>query len=169
MNRSTSSRSNREEDRLIPKYLWTAVSFFVIVAHLVILRGLEFRLILLFVLPVIAAVAVAQQDPATRSSRIAKIFLLLTSIGMIVAEVPWLFPQLGGVDPNLPQPIDRALTWYAAVYLIFFFCVCPIHLFTESLACHARGQFAEISVFTCWLGLFTASIMGIGTVIVAFA
>ena len=103
--------------------LWIACSFLFVVAQFAFLRGLDVRQLLLFVVPVVVAVAIAQQDPATRGSRIAQVFILLISIGMFVAEIPWLFPNLGGVDPKLPRGIDRALAWYVTVYLLFFTCI----------------------------------------------
>ncbi|MEP3479621.1 MAG: hypothetical protein ABJZ55_10270 [Fuerstiella sp.] len=148
--------------------VWTAVSFFAIATQLVVLRGFDFRQLLLFVVPVLLALAVSRQEPATRGSLLAQIFLGLIAFGLIIAEIPWLFPNLGGVDPNLPRETDRALTWYVAVYLLFFMTVCPFHLFTDSLSRQHQGRPAQFSKFTCWLGLFTASIMCVGMFAGAF-
>ncbi len=147
---------------------WTALSLFAIASQLVALRGLEIGQLLLFVVPVLIALAVSGQESPTRGSRLAKLFLGLIAFGLVIAKIPWLFPNLGGVDANLPRETDRALTWYCTVYLLFFFTIVPFHLFTTSLSGHKRNQPVMFSKFTCWLGIFTASILGFGMFGVAF-
>jgi hypothetical protein len=63
-----------------------------------------------------------------------------------------------GVDPIT----DRTLSWYGIVYIVFLTGICPAVVFPRNLAAHRRGEPARFSRFTCWLGLFTASLMWIG-------
>lgn len=147
--------------------IWTAISLFAIVLQLVAIRGFDFRQVLLFVIPVLMALLISAQSPATRGSRLANLFLSLIGFGLLIAKLPWLFPDLGGLKPNLAPQIDRVLTWYCAVYLLFVSFILPCHLFTDSLHQHQRGNPAQLSRWTCYWGLFTTLILLPGMIWVA--
>jgi hypothetical protein len=51
------------------------------------------------------------------------------------------------------------LTWYSAVYIVWLVAVLPFNSFCGSLRAHWRGQPARFSRPTCYLGLFTASLL----------
>ena len=142
--------------------VWTAVCLFAIVAQLVVIRGFDIRQVLLFGVPVAVSLLFASREPATRGTVLARLFLSLIGLGLIVAKVPWLFPKLGGMDPRLPPDSDRALTWYCTVYLLYFFFVLPAHVFTAALHQHRQGKPAQLSRVTCYLGLSTAMLVAPG-------
>ena len=144
--------------------LWIACCLFAIVSQLAVIRGFDIRQVLLFGVPVLLALLIASQEAATRGRILARLFLSLIGLGLIIAKVPWIFPKLGGMDRNLPPDSDRALTWYCAVYLLYFAFVLPIHLFTASLQQLKQGKPAQFSAFTCYLGLFTSAVAGPGMV-----
>ena len=139
-----------------------AVAPLVPVAALIILRGLDPRIILLFGLPpTFAALYTSVRfSQATRS--IAWAFLGMIGLGSIVAHVPSLFPKLGGVARQLASWQDRTLTWYAGVYLVWFFGVLPLYLFGGSLRAHWEGRLAPFSRPTCYLGLAATALLWMG-------
>jgi hypothetical protein len=147
--------------------LWTACCLFAVVSQLAVIRGFDIRQVLLFGVPVLLALAVASQEATTRGRLLARLFLVLIGLGLVIAKIPWVFPKLGGMDQNLPPESDRALTWYCAVYLLYFSFVLPIHLFSASLRQLKQGKPAQFSAFTCYLGLFASAVVGPGMVCVA--
>jgi hypothetical protein len=146
---------------------WIAISLFAIVAQLAVIRGFDIRQVMLFGVPVVFALMVASHEPATRGTLLAQLFLSLIGLGLVVAKVSWIFPQLGGMDAGLPRESDRALTWYCTVYLLFFSAVLPAHAFTDALHHHRLGRPAKFSELTCYLGLMTAILMAPGMLWIA--
>ena len=147
--------------------LWTACCLFAVVSQLVVIRGFDVRQVLLFGVPVFLGLGIARQEAATRGRLLARLFLALIGLGLLIAKIPWVFPKLGGMDQNLPRESDRALTWYCTVYLLYFTFVLPVHLFTATLQQLKQGKPAQFSAFTCYLGLFTSAVLGPGMVWVA--
>lgn len=142
----------------------TTVSLFAIVAQLTAIRGFAFGQILLFVVPVLFALLFSHSTPVTRGVILARVFLSFIAFGLFISRLPWLFPDLGGVDAQLPRDSDRVLTWYCATYLLFYTFLIPLHLFTQSLNQHRMGMQPQFSRPTCYLGLFTAFLLGPGMI-----
>ena len=132
------------------------------VVQLLWLRGLDIRIFLLFGAPPFLAVMILRRGETAAGRRLAAAFLIAIGVGGIVAHVPALFPKLHAGFPGLAQAQDRLLSWYTAIYCLFFTTVCPLVLFTRDLRAHRRGEKATFSRFTCILGLFAASLMLIG-------
>jgi hypothetical protein len=133
-------------------------ALFVSAWSLALLRGLDLRIVLLFGLPPVFAGLHTGSNSSRATRRVAWAFLVLVSLGYVVAHVPQLFPNLGGVERRLEPWQDRMLTWYVAVYLTWIFGVLPAHLFLGSLRAHRQGERAPFSRFTCRLGLFAAAL-----------
>lgn len=145
------------------QFAWAGVKALVVAAlSLALLRGVDPGFLILFGLPPCFA-AVYTGFSATRGERsVAWAFLGLIGIGACVAQFPALLPNMGGVDRRLDPENDRMLTWYAAVYLVFFTGVLPTFLFIRALRKHRAGEPAPFSRFTCYLGLFTAGLLWLG-------
>lgn len=142
----------------------TTVSLLAIAAQLTAIRGFDFGQILLFVVPVLFAMLFSNSTPVTRGVILARVFLSLIAFGLFISRLPWLFPDLGGVDPRLPRESDRVLTWYCATYLLFCTFLIPLHLFTHTLNQHRLGMRPQFSRPTCYLGLSTALLLGPGMI-----
>ncbi len=136
--------------------VWTVCSLVAIGAQLDVIRGADFRHWLLFVGPPLMACVFSLSPQSTRDRIIANVFLTLIGFGFAIAHFPRLFPDLGGVAPDLSPAQNRALTWYCVIYLSYLACVLPLHLFCGSLRQHKAGRPARFSRPTCYLGLFTA-------------
>ena len=148
--------------RLIPitrHDYWAAVMFLLAVLQLLLLRGLSIGAMLLFLFPPTAAFLFHAYADRKGSRVVASVFLTLIGIGVTVARVDWLFPEMGGVDARLPREADRILTWYTSVYLLFVFGLLPLFLFIRSLVDHHRKRPAQFSRPTCVLGLIAALLM----------
>ena len=122
-------------------------------SQLVLLRGINLGILLLFVFPPLAAFLLIKRSPVNRVRFFARAFLALIAFGAVVATFPAVLPNLGGVDKRLAAESDRLLAWYAVVYLCFFLCVLPTFFLVGNLRRHWRGQPATLSRFTCYLGL----------------
>ena len=142
----------------------TTVSLFAIAAQLTAIRGFDFGQVLLFVAPVLFALLFSNSTPVTRGVILARVFLSLIAFGLFIAKLPWLFPDLGGVDPKLSRESDRVLTWYCATYVLFYTFLMPLHLFTQALKQHQLGLRSQFSRPTCYLGLFTVVLLGPGMI-----
>ena len=142
----------------------TAVSLFAIVAQLTAIRGFDFGQLLLFVAPVLFALLFSTSTPVTRGVILARVFLSLIAFGLFIAKLPWLLPNLGGVDPKLPREGDRVLTLYCTTYLLFCTFLIPLHLFTQALHQHQSGMQPQFSRPTCYLGLFTVLLFAPGMI-----
>jgi hypothetical protein len=111
--------------------------------------------------PIFAALHTAPRwTKATQ--RVAWGFLVAIGVGIFVARMPHFFPKLARFDQRLPLWQDRLLMWYAGVYLVWVIGVLPAHLFLGNLRVHRRGEPAQFSKFTCYLGLLAASLMCLG-------
>jgi hypothetical protein len=137
----------------------------VAVFHLTLLRGLRLWPLATFVAPPAIAFAIFHRG-GTGPRRIALAFLILVAAGALVAPLPALFPKLGGVDRGLPVEADRLLTWYLAVYLLFITGVVPVWAFVSSIQLHRAGREAQLSSFTCYLGLATVAILFPGMLLI---
>ncbi len=131
------------------------MALLVAVVHLVQLRGVSAGMLLLFVAPPLAALLLLHHATAKGARRLAVAFLLLVSVGAVVAPFPAILPKLGGMDPRLPAESNRLLTWYAVVYLLFFLGIGPTWFLVGNLRRHRRGEPVAISRLTCYLGLLT--------------
>jgi hypothetical protein len=150
-------------ERLFRHLAWHGLfALAVAVGYLVLLRGLEPGIILLFGLPptFAALFTSARYSPATR--RIAWSFLGAVGLGALVAPLPTFFPNLRGFAGQLGPWQDRMLTWYVAVYLIWLAGVLPVYAFVGNLRAHWKGQPARLSRPTCYLGLLAAALLWVG-------
>jgi hypothetical protein len=138
------------------------VAIIIAVVALILLRGLNLGTILLFGFPPAFAALHIGAGFSWPTRLVAWAFLGMIGLGDIVAHVPRLFPRLGGVEPQLALWQDRMLTWYAGVYLIWFFGTLPMHLFGGSLLAHRKGLPAPFSRPTCYLALATMALLWIG-------
>lgn len=133
--------------------------------HLLMLRGIEWRALLLFGLPPLMAFLFLHSNQIG-ARRLALGFLLLIAVGACFAPFPGVLPKLGGVDRRLPQEADRLLAWYGAVYLLFALGVVPTWGLISNLRSSRTGMPAMISRFTCYLGLIVIVFMWPGMVVV---
>ncbi|HEV3237020.1 MAG TPA: hypothetical protein VGZ25_08530, partial [Gemmataceae bacterium] len=106
------------------------IALLVAVVSLVLLRGLSLGLVLMFGLPPTVAAFLTQANVSRAGRWIAWSFLAMVGLGSIVARVQPLFPKLGGFAPQLDPWHDRMLSWYAAVYVVWFASVVPITAFS---------------------------------------
>ena len=138
------------------------VALLIAIAALIVLRGFDPRIILLFGFPPTFA-ALHTSAKFSRATRwVAWAFLGMVGLGSFVAHFPAMFPKLGGVAPQLALWQDRMLTWYVGMYIVWLFGVLPIHLFCGSLRAHRKGRLAPFSRPTCYLGLATTALLWIG-------
>lgn len=147
-------------ERMLHHLTWHGiVALGIAVVFLVLLRGLDPRIFLLFGLPpLFAALHTAPQfSPRTRG--VAWTFLGALGLGSVIAFESQVFPNLGGVDARLERWQDRMLAWYIAIYINWLAGVLPIHVFVGSLKAKRRGEPTEFSRFTCYLGLSTVPLL----------
>ena len=121
--------------------------------------GLDWRMFPLFGLPIALALIHARVN----KSRVAEAFLVSVGVASLIALLPWLFPRLGlSSTVRTTNHNNRLFTLYVGIYLVWLLVVLPIHLFIGSLQAKGRGKVPQFSPFTCYLGLFTASLFWIG-------
>ena len=143
---------------------WSAAVFLAAVVELILLRGLDIRVLAFFLLPPLGALLwkFKGEYPSTRITATA--FLTLVSLGEFLKATPRLFPDLKGLEAGLSTGNARVLMWYCGVYCLFFFVVIPAVIFTRSLVRHYRGLKPEYRPWVCYLGLFTV-LVAIGPII----
>ena len=91
-------------ERLVRHLAWHGVlALSVAVAYLVLLRGLELRIILLFGLPPTYAAFFTSARFSRGTRRVAWAFLAAVGVGALVAHFPTLFPKLRGFAGQLPR------------------------------------------------------------------
>jgi tetratricopeptide (TPR) repeat protein len=142
------------------------VALIVAATILFVLSGLDPRVVVLFAVPPAFAAVFIRAGSATQRT-IAWAFLAMIGIGSVIAHLPMLFPNLGGINPQLANWGDRMLTWYAAVYILWFIGVLPVYAFCSNLAAHKQGRPAWLSPFTCCLGLLTTALVWTGMAVAA--
>jgi hypothetical protein len=140
--------------------LWSFAMFLVAVIQLFLIRGLDWRVLWVFVVPPLIAIGHRTFSERTSNRVLATVFLTLLGFGVALGPVRTLFPDLSGVDPELPTKTNRILTWYAIVYILYVCSVLPLVLFIRALIDHRRKLKAEFSKFTCILGLIATVIAG---------
>ncbi len=136
--------------------------FLVAVIQLLLIRGLDWRVLWVFAVPPLIAIGHRAFSERTSNRVLATVFLTLVGFGVALGPVRTLFPDLSGVDPELPPTSNRILTWYAIVYMLYVCPVLPLVLFIRALIDHRRKLKAEFSKFTCILGLIATLIVGPG-------
>ena len=141
---------------------WTAAMFLAAVIRLFIIKGLDPRTLLLFLVPPLIALANKAFSDRLSTRVLGAVFLTLIGFGVALGRVRSLFPNLCGVDPELSATDNRILTWYAIVYVLYLFSVVPLVLFIRGLIDHRRKRKAEFTKFTCILGLIAELIVGPG-------
>jgi hypothetical protein len=149
--------------------IWTAVSFLAIAAQLGLVVGFTRGLLVMFFGPVIVAFAKSLEAKPSTSQVLANVFLSLIGLGLIISKFPAIMPSLGGFDKRIPPESDRVLTWYSAVYLVYFTGVMPVYALTAELANHKQGKMVQISRPTCYLGLVAVAVICPGIVLVAIS
>ena len=137
------------------------IALLVASAQLFALRGADARAFLLL-MPAAMAVFAVHWHPRRASRWTALAFLLLLGIGVLVAHVPAIFPNMPRVDNRLPAAADRLLAWNNVVYVVFALGVVPVRMFVDNLLRHRRGDRASISPPTCYLGLATTALLWCG-------
>jgi len=135
------------------------VALLLAVAQLVLLRGLNPAILLLFGLPPLMAFVAVRHSPRKTTRVVGALFLALIALGAIIAHIPAILPKMGGFDRRLAPAVDRLLTWYACVYLVFVTLIVPTRVFVGSLLQRRCGEQPQFSTFTCVLGLLTTGLM----------
>jgi hypothetical protein len=142
---------------------WTIAVFLGAIGQLLMIRGLDVKILLLFFYPPFLALVFENLAQRKSSRFIAALFLTMLSLGEIPMRFPRLFPNLGkGGESQLAPEYNRLLAWYIIVYLLYVFLLLPLFLFTRGLIDHKRKRPAQFSKFTCVLGLFTCLVVGTG-------
>lgn len=132
----------------------------VAVILLAIFRGFDFRIVIGYGVPVMIAVAATNVKYADAVRLSGWTFLVGIGIGAGIAHVPQLFPNLGGVAPQLPQWQDRLLTWYASQCAAWGAVVLPFHLFGGGLRYKwLAGRPPQFFTTACYAGLVIASLV----------
>ena len=140
--------------------VWTVLSFLAVVVQLALIRGFDLASGWVFVAPVLFALAVAWTDAPSPGRTLGRWFLTAVGFGLALSSLPWLMPDLGGVDRRLTPERDRALAWYAVVHVSLGLVVLPVHLFRTELHRHRNGDATKLSKFTCRLGLVAVTLAG---------
>ena len=137
--------------------LWLAAALVYAVGHVMILGNGDFRDVLLFLVPPVAAFGVLSSPKASRTARFAaQLFLGLVAVAIILAEQPWILQKMRPQFPGVPRQQDRILTLYGGAYLLFIAGFLPGYVFIVSLYRHSRGEAAAaLTKPTCFLGLAT--------------
>ncbi len=105
--------------------VWLAAGFVYAIGHLFLLRGPDWRISAMFILPPVAACATLSNRQASRASKaIASLFLVSVGAAVLVGTQPGLLPGVGGIA-GLPVIQDRVLTLYAVVYCVFLGLIIP--------------------------------------------
>jgi len=145
--------------------LWLALVFLLAVGHLFLLHGADPGIILMFLLPPAIAVWTATHPGATRAARLlAWTFLVLIATGVFLGPQHKILPGMDAWKGQLPITQSRILTWYSGVYLLYLGGILPPFAFLTSLWRHRHGVKAQLSPPTCYLGLFTWSLMMLAVV-----
>jgi len=131
------------------------IALLLAVIQLVLLRGLNPAVLVLFGFPPLMAFAAVRHSPHKATRAIGASFLALIALGAVIAHIPAVLPKMGGFDRRLPANVDRLLTWYSCVYLLFLTAVVPTHLFIGSLLQRQSDGQLRFAKFTCVLGLLT--------------
>lgn len=147
---------------LRPKTLlgyWTVAVFLAAVVRVFLLKGLDLRVFVLFLLPPFFAYIHALKSERRSTQIVAAAFLTAIDFGIALAPVTWLFPKLDLMG-NLSSHDNRLLSWYLVVYLLYVFEVLPLFLFIRTIRDHWLKRKAMLSKFTCILGLVAWLIIG---------
>src|SRR5688572_24773332 len=141
-----STRSSRHWGHLAVE---ASLGLLVAVIHIVLLRGANIGILVVFGLPMLFAFTCLHKSADNGARRIAFAFLLLIAIGGMIAPIPWIFPRMMHVDAGLPRYADRMLMWYEIVFSLFALNVVPLYTFSSCLLKHRRGEAAMFSPPTC--------------------
>lgn len=145
-------------------HLCVAVTFFFAVGRLFFINGGDPRVIPLFVLPPIAAFAIARSKKTSRSTAwLAESFLVVAGAGVVLAAFD-LLPAPFDQFPLLPRADNQLLSWYVVIYTLYFMFIIPPYALGRSLWHHRRGEPAELAPFICWLGLATWSLVFVAAI-----
>lgn len=141
---------------------WTIAAYLTAVLELFLLRGLDFRALVFFLIP--PSVVFYWRNCSERASTrlLSALFLSLIGAGVSLAKIERLFPNLGGVDGGLSPAHDRILSWYMTVYILYVTFLLPLLLFGRGLLDHRNRRAPMFSKFTCVLGLIACFIVGPG-------
>ena len=129
--------------------------------QLVIVRGASWSLLLPLLMPAFLAIACINSPGSAKPTRlVAWIFLLVIAAGIAIAPLHDVLPRLSGM-PDLQPTEGRLLTWYMASYCFFGLVILPPYLFSRPLYLARRGMPMYFSRFTCYLGLFTWTLLAV--------
>lgn len=143
------------------------LTFLLAVGRLFLL-DLKLAAILLFIVPPSFAYMFSRApNVSVWTARLAASFLVLIGVGVILAEFN-LVPAWFNHFPKLPAAENRILSWYVTIYLTYLMVLLPPYAFGRTLWLHAHNEPADLSKFTCWLGLGTWFLVVLGAAIGVF-
>ena len=145
------------------------IGFLIPIAHLISVKGLERRILFVFVFPSLFAIALLNKTENRKAIYGAYSFLLLITIGVVIGPYPILFPKLNGCCSDLPPQHARSLTWYLLCYMLYLVGVAPLLWFNDNLRRHKLGEQTELTRFTCRLGLFALFVIGLPMIVMVFS
>ena len=118
------------------------------------------RAMLLYFIPPILAFLFITCDTGNFNPTVVRgcrLFLSTIAITVLLAELPFVLPNLKPQFPGLPRQADRTLVFYFGAYALFLWITFPAYVFGMSLYLHARGLPGGMSraiLYTgcvCWL------------------
>jgi len=136
------------------------VSIVAISGQLIVIRGFDRGLLHLFVFLPLVAMCMSLNPVRSPGRSLARLFLVLNSVGFLVTSFPRVFPDLRGADPALPPDQSRAMAWYLFVYVIYGAWIGPVFFLRAELEKHRLQKPAQVSKFTCRFGIVTAMVVG---------
>lgn len=123
------------------------------------MRGFDVRILIMTGLPLLLAFLKFKQN----KSKIAESFLVCVGVAAIIAEVNFIFPDLGLNSKMFDRVHDgRLFALYLIIYLVYAFIVLPIHWFVGYRKSKVSGIKYPLSSFTCCSALFMSIVVSLG-------
>jgi hypothetical protein len=132
---------------------WMIAAFVAAAGNLFLLRHLDPRILLLFLLPPGIALLITGSRGRSPTARVlATAFLVCLAAGIVLSHFPTALPGMRSY-PELPVTEDRLLTWYTLVYTFFIMVIVPPVGLASQLLRRRRGVPNSFSPITSWAGL----------------
>jgi len=134
---------------------WTMATFLFAVGRLYWLEDRDFRVIVVYVIPLVLALLWRSASPRQSTRIFAASFLTLIDMGDLVAFTPFAVPEkLFLISNSMSEHDIHLLAWYQGVYGFCIFFLVPPFYCCRGLWDKHNGRKGGFSRFTCIVVLF---------------